>query len=292
MTDINICFEGGGMRGIAYVGINKIFCELNISSRIKNIIGSSAGSIFAGLVACNISYPDMYNTIMTTKFENFLDGSFSYIGDAYRLLEKEGMYKGDYFYEWYGKILEKYTGSKNITFKQVYEKYNKNLIITGSNLTDYKSVYFCQDTEPDMPIRLAVRISMSIPILYEIMEYKGYKWVDGGYLNNYPVNYFFSKGEPKEIIIGFKLLPPSQQQPPFKINNIKDLISNLLESSSEIIEDLRAQNLGKERKSINTIYIDSCDVQTMDFVSDYKKFQKLIDTTFEKNLNDIQKIID
>ncbi len=70
----------------------------------------------------------------------------------------------------------------------------KNLHITGTNEQGELEI-FSNETEPDMPVALAVRISASLPGVFDPVMYKGKKYIDGGAANNLPVNIFYDKNE-------------------------------------------------------------------------------------------------
>lgn len=46
-----------------------------------------------------------------------------------------------------------------------------------------------------MPVSIAVRISASLPGVFDPVIYEGRKYIDGGAANNLPVNIFFNKEE-------------------------------------------------------------------------------------------------
>ena len=82
------------------------------------------------------------------------------------------------------KILYLKTNNCYITFKQLYDIFKKNLIITEQILKSKKTEYFSHLTNPDMPVWLAIRISTSYPIFYNIVEYNNNKYIDGAVSSN------------------------------------------------------------------------------------------------------------
>ena len=50
-----------------------------------------------------------------------------------------------------------------VLFSQILEEYKKELCIVVTNLNMMNAEYFHPKTSPDMPVRLAVRMSMAIP---------------------------------------------------------------------------------------------------------------------------------
>lgn len=254
----NLCLQGGGIKGCAFLGMARALVELDKLSSIKRFIGSSAGAIFATGLACGIPVHEMEAIIYATDFTQFMDGNYGQIGQAGRLLYWWGLYNGEYFYEWFGDILEKWAGNRDITFEGIYTKFGKELVITGSNVSTRTVHYFTKDSEPDMSIRLATRISMSIPIFYVPVYHNDCYWVDGGYLDNYPLSYF----DPVPFFgetIGFKL--HTDVSLPSGINGIADYITSLLETAVEQIEKLRL----KPGDELRTVLIHTFNIKGTDF---------------------------
>ena len=87
---------------------------------------------------------------------------------------------------------------RSITFKEHYQFFKKELLITGSNLSTGKTQLFSHTETPEFPVADAVRISMSLPFIYKpyiISETKkGWPpcgtYVDGGLWNNLPYREF------------------------------------------------------------------------------------------------------
>merc|ERR1712139_717860 len=89
------------------------------------------------------------------------------------------------------RLLKKKKFSKNITFKQHFFKTGKKLVITGTCVNENKLYYFNYINNPNMKIITSILISCCIPVLFTPIKYKKKLWVDGGILNNYPINYFY-----------------------------------------------------------------------------------------------------
>ena len=66
----------------------------------------------------------------------------------------------------------------------------KELVLTGYNTDQKETTYFCAASHPDMPVALAGRISMSIPIFFKPVKIEvagqAQKFVDGGVGSNMP----------------------------------------------------------------------------------------------------------
>ena len=205
---------------------------------VKRVGGTSAGAITSVLLAVGYSTEQIKEFLFNLDFSNFLDGPngaallqlkktfesniFGFVsnlskafGNASKiksiideLKKSRGIFTGDYFREWIEEKVAAKLGKQWATFKDLEDKRNndnsfKELFIVGMNLTKKKSEVFSYLDTPDLIISDAVRISMSIPLLFQPHKYyvkssdgnsrivktsrSGEIFVDGGLLDNYPL---------------------------------------------------------------------------------------------------------
>jgi len=69
----NLVFEGGGVKGIAYVGAMDVLKEKGILEQIQRVGGTSAGAINATLFALGFSNAEQHRILSKLNFKNFLD---------------------------------------------------------------------------------------------------------------------------------------------------------------------------------------------------------------------------
>lgn len=172
-------FEGGGIRGIAFGGTIDYLDEHKLREGVNKFSGSSAGSIVAAACAIDLKGVQIIDILNNTDFNQFKDDSYFFIPDILRFWRKFGIFKGEKFKEWFTDIVVKHC-ENNITFKEVYERYGNELVITGTCLNTGTTCYFHKDDFPNMPISEAVRISMSIPVFFasvRITEQDYVKWM-------------------------------------------------------------------------------------------------------------------
>jgi NTE family protein len=196
----NLVFEGGGVRGIAYCGALNVLEEKDIVKNLKRVAGTSAGAIQAALVSLNYSSKEITAIISEMNVKQFNDGHMIFFGGSHRLRKNFGWYKGDVFLKWMEDLIEKKTGNKNLTFKQLHElvqkdRSYKDLYITATNLTKQRTELLSYERFPDMKISDAVRISISIPLYYraafmDSLHRISYKPKPG---INYPIHTFDRK---------------------------------------------------------------------------------------------------
>ena len=187
----NLIFEGGGVKGIAYVGALEVLEEKGILQQVRRVGGTSAGAINAVLLGLGYTRREMEQILWRLDFRSFLDDSWGLMRDADRLLNDFGWYKGDFFHEWIGKLIEEKTGSANTTFRELQEPGFLDLYFYGTNLATRFGEVFSFEHTPRMRIADAVRISMSIPLFFaSVPSARGDRYVDGGVLDNYPIKLF------------------------------------------------------------------------------------------------------
>lgn len=194
----NFVFEGGGVKGIAYLGALDVFAERGIVQNIQRIGGTSAGAINAVLLGLNYKPEEMKDILWSLDFNNFLDDSWGIARDSKRLIGEYGWYKGDYFRNWIAQLIQRKTGNSESTFADIEatkaDKGFRSLYFVGTNLSTSFAEVFSAEHTPRTCIADAVRISMSIPLFFAAKRsLRRDIYVDGGILDNYPIKLFDRK---------------------------------------------------------------------------------------------------
>lgn len=298
----NFVFEGGGIRGIAFGGAIHYLEKHDLMKQITRFGGSSAGSIVSAALAVGYSGPEIIKILHDTDFKTFEDDSWGPFGDVYRMVTKFGVYKGEAFEKWFEGILEKKTGDPNITFLEVYKTYGKELVITGTCLNTCDTHYYHHSTYPHMPIKKAVRISMSIPVFFASVKEGRNVMVDGGLLNNYPIWVFDGNkiGDPhvtdeqiaKSKTVGFKLMTDQEKQD-YQLYHVDEPVDNIYQYFTALINSMLIQI---ERSHIRsgywnrTVCIDTHNVSSIEFSLPDETKQKLIQTGYDSIHAKLQEI--
>jgi NTE family protein len=187
----NLIFEGGGVKGIAYVGAIQELENRQIMKNVKRVDGTSAGAINAVLLALGYTLKDTQTILMELNFNNFMDDSWGLIRDSDRLISEFGWYKGEFFKGWIGDRIREKTGNEYSTFNDLGNQGFLDLYLIGANLSTGFSEVFSTEHTPRMRVVDAVRISMSIPLFFaSVRDFRNDVFVDGGVFNNYPIKLF------------------------------------------------------------------------------------------------------
>ena len=156
---------GGGTRLPAHVGILKALEEFDI--KFDHIVGVSGGSIISSMYAAGLSIAEIKHVALNTNYNQFRE--FSLI----KLLRNGGLSSGDVFEQWIDRLLE------GKTFAQM----DKNLHIVATDVKKGTPVIFDKEHTPDLKVSLAVRFSMSIPLVFSFKTFGDHLMVDGSILS-------------------------------------------------------------------------------------------------------------
>ena len=203
---IGLALTGGGVKGMAHVGVIKALLEEGIE--IGYIGGTSSGSMVTTLYAMGYT-PDE----MMKLFNYFIE---DVVKIDPRFLVKSATSNKQFFSEGFssGKNIE-VIREECAEYKKV--KYLKDLklpvVIPTVDIVDRKEYVFTnRDNNKKFPkekyitdasISTAVRASSSYPMMYAPLKYKGHKFVDGGVLDNVPVEHVKKLGAKKVLAVGF-----------------------------------------------------------------------------------------
>ncbi|KAI8485359.1 hypothetical protein Bbelb_369230 [Branchiostoma belcheri] len=203
----NIVLEGGGAKGIAYIGACKVLEDAGIMPQIKRFAGTSAGAITAALLAIGMTSQEMLEELSAQNLlDVVLDTSWtktSWIpgmrtfGQLWDVWQNKGACPGHRFLEWFGDILERKLKERglplgrDVTFDQIYHVLGKELCIVAYNMNYNRESYFHVKTTPVLRVREAVRMSMSIPVVFQPYTLQNlFTYIDGGLAANFPLYAF------------------------------------------------------------------------------------------------------
>ena len=322
----NYIFQGGSVKGLAYLGALDALEKKDIKLKnIEKIGGTSVGAITAALLSVGCNCKNLSDITLEMDFENFLDvensisenicykmalnrfdrkKNFKEVDEVYATIQKyrkrvkdsqwvglivdawgsdnnlikttisqvmqmysylqenKGLAEGVKIREWIEDKIQSQTGIKNLTFKELKDLHAKDkekyklLYLIGTNICTQKSEVFSHELTPDLIISDAVRISMSLPVIFQPHQQyvkKGNKrclakkdlYIDGGVMDNYPIWLFddTKNNNKKETVnsetLGFRLLPLKElmQYDKEKENIFANLFKRRYETEIQKIED-------------------------------------------------------
>ena len=182
---IGVALSGGAVRGLAHIGVLKALEESGIKPDI--VSGVSAGSIIGAFYCGGYSPKEMEDIALKTNLNSFILPSLS----------KKALFSLDKL----EKFLEKYIGKIDIKDLKI------PLIVAATNLNKAKVEYF----ENGDLIKI-VKASCSIPVMFKPVKIDKDYYVDGGIMNNLPVE---PLKERSKIVIGVEVNPFLEEERDF-----------------------------------------------------------------------------
>ena len=190
-----LVLSGGGVKGIAYVGVFKKLRELKVE--IKEICSVSVGSMMGLLYVLGYNYEELVSEIKMQNMDTLRDIN---IGN---FLNKYGIDTGKNIIKWIEGLLEGKGYSKDITFIELYNNTRIKYRVLATNLNKYETVIFDYINCPNMKITRAIRMSIGIPFVFTVQKYNGDVLVDGAIVNNYPIDLY---GDKLESVLGMNVV--------------------------------------------------------------------------------------
>ncbi|WP_310993258.1 patatin-like phospholipase family protein [Aequorivita marina] len=160
MAQIGLVLSGGGARGAAHIGALKAFEEYNIEPTY--VSGTSVGAIVGALYAGGVHWSEILNFFKDTSIFHTKRYAFN----------KPGFLDTEKFYD----------DLKVFFPRDNFDVLEKNLSITATNVIDGKLKIFNEGQ-----LIKPVIASASFPGVFTPTEINGSYYIDGGILNNFPI---------------------------------------------------------------------------------------------------------
>ena len=285
--NVDLVFEGGGVKGIALVGAFSVLEERGYEP--QNMAGASAGAIVAALIAAGYNSDELKKIISDLDYDQFKDEALEDrfpLGKTLSILKDLGIYEGKAFEDWMRGLLEAQgvrTFGDLVRREEVELRYRYRLQVIASDVTERRLLVLPRDApklgigDPDdIDVARAVRMSMSIPIFFEPVRFENpetgeeHLIVDGGMLSNFPV-WLFDAEEPQWPTIGMKLVQPpetpigdqlTEPVPRAGITQVIGYLRSLVDTMMAAHDRLYVEQNDFDRR---TIGIDTLGVGTTEF---------------------------
>ena len=235
---IGLALSGGGMKGIAHAGVIKALEENGIN--IDIIGGTSAGSMIASLYAIGYKTDEVYNLFQENYRKIIGESRFYFLDGIKNLVDRKttlrGFRKGENIEEVFD-LLAKNKNVENINNIQM------PIVIPTVDILDAKEYIFTNQVPEaevvnnekyitDINIGKAVRASSSFPAVFNLCTMEKHAFMDGGALDNVPVDEVRKQGADKVIAVKF------DEDNFGKDSNVMDIIMRTIDiMGNKIIEE-------------------------------------------------------
>ncbi|MCY7349364.1 MAG: patatin-like phospholipase family protein [Cytophagaceae bacterium] len=159
--NIGFILSGGGARGIAHLGVLKALDEMGL--RPTRIAGTSAGAIAGAMTSAGYTPDEVLDILQTTNLMRFMRPAFNRMGFL-KLDRLEALYR-------------KYLPDDS------FESLKIPMTIAATDLMGGQTVYFNSGS-----LIRPLMASCCLPGIFEPILYQKRLYVDGGVLNNMPLD--------------------------------------------------------------------------------------------------------
>jgi len=195
-----IVLSGGSIKILSTLGaLQYCYDQQLLTHEIETYIGTSAGAIICYLLVIGYTPIEIlcyYVSHNLFKNKNYLDVASMFNG--------EGAISFSDIHEHLEKLTIDKIG-KLLTFKDIKSMFGKDLIMTTYNYTKRQVEYLSAETTPDIPCLSGVRMSSSLPFIFNMYKYEDSYYIDGGLADNFPVEYIRERQADDKHALGFHI---------------------------------------------------------------------------------------
>jgi len=187
----HIALSGGGIKGMAYLGILRYLYIENMIQNIKYASGSSIGALYCLYIALKIpvdfletEYMHLLEEINNKNYLCINKGSFG------KLLETNGFVSVEFMTRPAKKYLKQIYGEEDITFIELAKKTGVNIYVNTTCINNGQRAIFSLEHTPNISVIDAITASMSVPVMFEPVYINGEYHIDGVLSMDLPIDVF------------------------------------------------------------------------------------------------------
>jgi len=254
---VGLVLSGGGAKGLAHVGALKVIEDSGV--KIDYIGGTSMGAIVGALYASGYSAHELERLFKTLDVSNLIQDNFPRSAKSfYDKRDAERYALSLPFDDFKVSFPEGLSGGQNVYHALVQLLYHVNHI-EDFNKLPIPFLCIATNIETGQPVLLnkgylpeAIMASGTFPSLFEPTEINGNILIDGGVVNNYPINEVKALGA--DVIIGVDVQDALSTRESlasgtdilFQINNyrtVKDMVEKSKATDIYIKPDIKEFNV-------------------------------------------------
>jgi predicted acylesterase/phospholipase RssA len=197
----HIILEGGGYMGLSALGAlselqKEKFYDI---SNIQSIYATSIGAFIGVMLCLKIDWDIMLDYIKDRPWHKIVTFTPNMILET---ITKKGIFDISFFRESMRNLLLVADFTIDLTLEELYTHSNIELHICATKLNTMELVEFTGKTHPTMKIIDAIYASSTLPFIFQPLWYENSYYLDGGLVNNYPLDLCIENGGNVDDILG------------------------------------------------------------------------------------------
>jgi len=276
----HLVISGGLYYGLHELGalhclIQNKYLSIN---NVEKIYGSSVGAVIGALLCLKLDWDILFNYFINRPWNKL----FTFETNKFiNLYTEKGLFGEEIYHEVFNILLKYKNLSPDITLKEFYDFSNIELNMFSLELNSFTVTKISYKTYPNMKLVTALHCTSAFPILFQPGCYMNKYYVDGGLMNNYPMNFCIEDGSNKNEILGIYLNTYEKHEFNFDMNIFKYghyLISSLIRLTRKKNKNKIKHELIIPRKS-STIHNGLSSIESKEtretFINEGRKYAKL-----------------
>ena len=235
----HIVLSGGGHTALKYIGslqhleMNNVF---NIQE-IESIYGTSAGGMLGVVLCCKYDWVTIIDYFVKRPWHNAFKITPD---DLFNMYIKKGILNQTFIDILFKPLFDAKNIPIDVTMQSLFELSGIDLHLFSLELNSFELCDISHKTHPNLKVLTALHMTSAIPVLFSPVCIDGKCYIDGGIVNNYPLNYCLKDHPEVDDILAFKNIYNSNNSNIGDESNVVDVIVSIcqhmlthLNSSSE-----------------------------------------------------------
>jgi len=213
---------GGGFKGCLFLGGLAYLEELDALTSVRTYCGTSVGAIVCLLSVMGYTARQQLEMLPISnvyKFQKQAPYLINAVPDAIREIVDETK-----------------------TFQQLFDESGKHLFVVAFDMTASREKIFSVLTSPDVSVAQALIYSCALPSLNMPCDEQGHRFIDGGVVNNLPVD-IADRFDLSEHILTLNIGMSDQEQQTRTV--INDLMNAMVSVPSSLLDEYRLASCRK-----------------------------------------------
>ena len=292
-----LVISGGGPGGLGMYGIYKLLCNSKFinTSELAKIYSTSCGCFLALIILLNIEWDIIDDYLIKRPWERVFN---IHAENIFNIFNTKGILNYKTIKEIIDPLLTYKNLSSNITLKEFYDyskiEFHLYSVVVSRELPELVDLSY--KNYPDLELYKAMCMTSAIPIVFEPIFYNNECYIDGGFLNNFPISYAINdlklqlnESYNEQEILGIKNIYNSGDQVFSNETSFLSFISNLFFKLHKYIESTTERDLIKNiicyKDERNNIQNWGESVQSADIRSEMIKMGEKIALEFIEQLD-------
>ena len=214
---------GGGMRGMAHIGVLRALERLGLS--FDAVVGTSIGALVGAMAAGGMGTEEMAKVVSRLQKDDYFQLNFVKI--LLKGVRTASLYRGDTFRDRLSELLP----------SMAFGEFDVPFYCNAVRLESGGQVFWGTPGCDDIPLIDAVYSSCCLPGIFEPYEREGVHYMDGGITDPLPLR--FAKTLRPDLIIAVDLTTKAT----FKAPNYKNRVVSTLYRTFEIAEEVIVEQM-------------------------------------------------